>query len=97
MGFLFVLKKMYYICHKIGNMKKLMLLVVISMILLGCYGKPQSVERTGNGYQVEYLFEKDGVKVYRFFDGGAYHYFTSQGETITKQTKGEYIVDENIK
>ncbi len=32
-------------------------------------------------YTVSYLFEHDGVKVYRFYDRGNYVYFTTRGET----------------
>jgi hypothetical protein len=37
-------------------------------------------------YTVEYLFEHDGCKVYRFRDNGQYVYFTNcKGETIVPQ------------
>ena len=36
-------------------------------------------------YKVDYLFEHDGCKVYRFYDRGDYVYFTTcKGETIAK-------------
>jgi hypothetical protein len=71
-------------------MKKILLLLIIVSIL-SCKGK--AIEQTSNGdFEVEYLFEKDGVKVYRFWDGGSVHYFTNKGETISK--KGKY--DDNI-
>jgi hypothetical protein len=36
-------------------------------------------------YVVDYLFEHDGCKVYRFQDNGHYVYFTNcRGEAITK-------------
>ena len=35
-------------------------------------------------YQISYLFEHDGCKVYRFYDNGNMVYFTNcQGETIS--------------
>jgi Domain of unknown function (DUF4884) len=38
-------------------------------------------------YKVDFLFEHDGCKVYRFWDNGSYIYFTScNGETIKVQT-----------
>jgi hypothetical protein len=57
-----------------------------------------SKERLGKDdvFEVEYLFEKDGVKVYRFEDGGRYHYFTTKGETISVQTEGKNEYKENI-
>ena len=74
-------------------MKKI-LAIYITIIVLGamlfgaCSNEPMSTERLGkdDGFAVEYLFEKDGVKVYRFYDGGHAHYFTSQGETISTRT-----------
>lgn len=70
--------------------------------MVSCYGDGIEKTKTNNDdYSVTYLFEKDGIKVYRFHDGLNYHYFTSRGETITTQTSGsnkhrdEY--EENIK
>ena len=82
-------------------MKKIIGLILISITLVSCYGDGIEKTKTNNDdYSVTYLFEKDGIKVYRFSDGLKYHYFTSGGETITTQTGGgkhhdEY--EENIK
>jgi hypothetical protein len=82
-------------------MKKIIGLLLISIALVSCYGDGIEKTKTNNDdYEVAYLFEKDGVKVYRFYDGFKYHYFTSRGETITTQEDGgkhhdEY--EENIK
>lgn len=73
--------------------------IMMGAILFGaCQNEPMSTERLGkdDGFQVEYLFEKDGVKVYRFFDGGHDHYFTTRGETMSVQTEGKYPYNENI-
>lgn len=44
------------------------------------YTKPSS---NNKDYNVSYLFEHDGCKVYRFMDGSNCVYFTScQGETV---------------
>jgi hypothetical protein len=50
----------------------------------------------GNGFEVEFLFEKDGVKVYRFRDGGKFHYYTSRGETMTTNSSDKSNYEENI-
>ena len=34
-------------------------------------------------YTISYLFEHDGVKVYRFYDMGNYVYFTTKGEVTS--------------
>ena len=86
-------------------MKKI-LAILIAFITLGailfgaCTNEPMSKEKLGkdDGFAVEYLFEKDGVKVYRFEDGGHYHYFTTKGETITVQRVDKNTTyNENIK
>jgi len=68
------------------------------MIFGACSNDPMSKERLGkdDGFEVEYLFEKDGVKVYRFFDAGHFHYFTTGGETMSTQTAGKQRYPENI-
>ena len=82
-------------------MKKIIpLLCVFSLI--GCFSeKPISREPPKNNvtYKVEYLFEHDGCKVYRFRDNGNYVYFTScKGETtsvLTDSTGTQYIKSNN--
>jgi hypothetical protein len=77
-------------------MKKTILALVIIIGLSSCYKEPQTAENIGNGFKVEFLFEKDGIKVYRFFDGGDCHYFTSKGETMSTQQYGKTSRQENI-
>jgi hypothetical protein len=74
--------------------------IMVGAILFGaCINEPMSTERLGkdDGFEVEYLFEKDGVKMYRFWAYGHYHYFTTKGETISTQTAGKTTYSENIK
>lgn len=79
------------------------IIVLGAMIFGACSNDPMSKERLGkdNGFEVEYLFEKDGVKMYRFYDNGHAHYFTSMGETIstqdTRSGKTTNYHEENIK
>ena len=61
-----------------------------------CEKQAQSSATKGNNIEVEFLFEQDSVKVYRFYDGG-YHYFTTRGETMTTQRKGKTSHEENIR
>lgn len=75
-------------------MKKVILILSV-VLLTGCYKDPQSSTMEGTEFQVQFLFEKDGVKVYRFFDGGHARYFTTKGETMTTHgSKSE--INENI-
>jgi hypothetical protein len=79
-------------------MKKFFILFVGLTMLYGCIHEPQSVEHTGKDdkFEIEYLFEKDGIKMYRFYDGGHYHYFTTGGQTITEQQSGKTTYEERI-
>jgi hypothetical protein len=81
---------------EIKVIKKTILALVIIIGLSSCYKEPQTAEHIGNGFKVEFLFEKDGIKVYRFFDGGDCHYFTSKGETMSTQQHGKTSRQENI-
>lgn len=49
---------------------------VIMMLLMGCRGDSITQVQQGD-FKVEFLFENDGIKVYRFFDGGRPVYFTN--------------------
>lgn len=77
-------------------MKKLIIVLSSIITFTGCLEKPVSTTTEGKGVQVEFLFEKDGIKVYRFWDGGNVHYFTNRGETMTTQTHGKKREEENI-
>ena len=75
--------------------------ITLGAIVFGaCTNEPMSKERLGkdDGFEVEHLFDKDGVKVYRFLDNGHYHYFTTKGETISVQRVDKNTTyNENIK
>jgi len=80
------------------NMKKIIGLLFFSITLVSCHGDGIEKSKTNNNeYDVTYLFEKDGIKVYRFYDGIHFHYFTSRGETMTTQQSGKTDYQENIK
>lgn len=78
-------------------MKKILSISLMAVLLTSCcYKEPQSITKEGIDFEVEYLFEKDGIKVYRFYDGGRRHYFTSRGETMSTQKSGKSNYQENI-
>jgi hypothetical protein len=67
---------------------------VVVVIILGVLAfinprdQPIEKEATNNSdYSVSYLFEKDGIKVYRFYDRGEYVYFTSEGNVTNTNTR----------
>lgn len=59
-------------------------------------GRPiaQSAPDNNPSYKVEYLFEHDGCKVYRFMDMGNYVYFTNcQGDVTSIENDSIRIVN----
>lgn len=78
-------------------MKKLLLILILGLTITSCEHNPISFSREGVGIKVDLLFEKDGIKMYRFFDNGRYHYYTNRGETISTQQSGKTTYQENIK
>ena len=79
-------------------MKKLLLILILDLTITGCdiHHDPISSSREGVGIEVDLLFEKDGVKMYRFYDNGRYHYYTNRCETISTQQSGKTTYQENI-
>jgi hypothetical protein len=72
-------------------------IVAFFLVLIdSCTKSPQSTVTKGNDIQVEYMFEQDSVKVYRFMDNGNYHYFTTRGETMSTKSTGKTSRQENI-
>ena len=55
----------------------------VLLVLCSCMKEPVSTERSSNNeFKVDLLFENNGVKVYRFFDGGRAIYYTdARGRT----------------
>ena len=65
---------------------KTSVLIILFISLLSCsIQQPISSMQPDNNesYQVEYLFEHDGCKVYRFLDSGNYVYFTNCNSDVT--------------
>jgi hypothetical protein len=66
-------------------MKKVLLGLIVMLCLLSC--KKQETDSSvvdKEDYKVKFLFEKDGLKVYRFMDRHNYYYFTSKGKTSSE-------------
>lgn len=60
-------------------------LLLLLLLATSCFQQPvtRSVSENNRDYTVDYLFEHDGCKVYRFYDRGHYVYFTNcNGQTI---------------
>ena len=62
------------------------LLVCSTLIISACnLNVPLRYEKPSNNdtYTIDYLFQHDGVKVYRFYDMGNYVYFTTRGDATS--------------
>ena len=68
------------------SIKLLFVSLMLGIISYSCSSnKPIAVGPSDNNktYKVDYLFEHDGCKVYRFYDNGRHVYFTNcNGEAI---------------
>jgi len=70
-------------------MRRTIILSLLAILLLGGYScsvpNPLASTKADNNksYEVEYLFEHDGCKVYRFMDKGHYVYFTNCKGDVT--------------
>lgn len=78
-------------------MKKLLLILILGLTITGCKHDPLSSSKVGLDIKVDLLFEKDGIKMFRFSDNGRYHYYTNRGETISTQQSDKTTYQENIK
>ena len=69
-------------------MKKLIGIVFIALLSACTAGVPLTVQpsENNNTYNVEYLFEHEGCKIYRFYDRGNYVYFTNCKSDVTSFT-----------
>jgi hypothetical protein len=70
-------------------MKRTIIIFLLAILLLGGYScsvqNPLASTKADNNksYEVQYLFEHDGCKVYRFQDNGHFVYFTNCKSDVT--------------
>jgi Domain of unknown function (DUF4884) len=71
-------------------MQKIFLMLILGLFLgTSCKREAKEVAVTNNSsFQVELLFEVDGCKVYRFWDGGN-RYFTQCSGSVQWKTNGK--------
>lgn len=81
-------------------MKKILLILLAATLLSSCKNESQGTLRTTNSeFKVDFLFEVDGIRVYRFIDCGRYIYFTDkEGDTRYSHQKvvGKTILEEPV-
>jgi len=70
---------------------KQILLAMVFITLVGCKKDAQQINQTTNSeFKVDFLFENDGCKVYRFMDAGNYVYYTDcTGKISYEYTSGK--------
>jgi len=79
-------------------MKKLIFIFVV--VVASCtIQQPISIESPKNNveYDVSYLFEYDGCKVYRFIDHGNYVYFTNVSGDVTSFPTDSTVVVNKVR
>jgi hypothetical protein len=72
---------------KMKNLINFLFIIIILAGLFSCAaGVPITKQAPANNktYEVEYLFEHDGCKVYRFTDYGNFIYFTNCNGEVSK-------------
>lgn len=85
-----------------GLLPALALALCSALLFSGCAKEPLGTERTNNSaITVELLFEKDGVKVYRFYDNGRAIYYTdargcTQWSEYHNTGKSSYTVQRRV-
>lgn len=68
-------------------MKKILFLLLVVLSLVSCAKNGKSVStHSMDDYNVQFLFECDGVKIYRFGDCGRYRYFAVGNGKMTDST-----------
>jgi hypothetical protein len=80
--------------------KGIVIAILLSVVFVGCAKPGHSVIPNDNkaDFKIEYLFECDGVKMYRFCDNGRYRYFTTGNGRMTSSiaVHGKTIVDDTV-
>lgn len=79
---------------------KRLILVFLTLLFVSCAKKGTYVpsENAKDDFRIEFLFECDGTKIYRFHDGGRVRYFaTGNGRmTSSEYVRGKVIVNETV-
>jgi hypothetical protein len=83
---------------------KRLLFVLVALICISCKKEGTYIpsENAKADFQIEFLFECDGVKMYRFWDGARLRYFTTGNGRMTdsvhtqKSGKSSVIRDDTV-
>lgn len=72
------------------NISKITVVFVVILTIVSCVSSipiSEAPPKNNATYEVSYLFEHEGCKVYRFYDRGDYVYFTNCCGNVTSFTK----------
>lgn len=58
-------------------------------VLAGCCSNDAPPDNSPEAYSATFLFEKDGIRIYRFSDRGYSRYFTSKGDVMSGHRVGK--------
>lgn len=77
-------------------MKKVIISLTLGLFLLtGCRKDFEIIETNNKDFNVEFLFEIDGCKVYRFWDYGYKYFTTCEGSVEWKSKEKNQRIMEN--
>ena len=77
-------------------MKKVIISLTLGLFLLtGCRKDFEIIETNNKDFNVEFLFEIDGCKVYRFWDHGYKYFTTCEGSVEWKSKEKNQRIMEN--
>ena len=71
-------------------------IVSISLLLSACSGPVQETTNV-SGYEIKFLFEKDGCRMYRFYDSGTRWFMTcgnGDSSVIWQESKDGKTIDQ---
>lgn len=76
---------------------KTITMIALLLVLLGCKKESQSSTQIINSeFQVEFLFEHDGCRVYRFVDHRTVYYTDCRGTTSSSYRSGKHTYYDDV-
>ncbi len=64
--------------------------LVTTAMLVGCGHEAVQSASAGNNVKVDLLFQSEGVRVYRFYDAGHYHYYAVPAGGVSAATFSDW-------
>jgi hypothetical protein len=77
-------------------MKKIIFSIIILIGISSCKEDAIQTQNVGTGIELEFLFEKDGCKVYRFFDGHYIYWSSCPGKMSYEYQQGKVTSSQQI-